>query len=287
MSMIRRGSMSFLLLCVAALPLGGCRGDTKPAETPAATRPDPPPDFQIKPILREFLKNLPADEYLISARQVASAKQFIVDVRQPEEYAGGFIEGAVNVPLRELAVSLRALPSVDRPLAVVCDTGHRSAIGMAVLQMLGYRNARTLDRGIEGWREAGLNVVTAPVPRRGTGPAAPVDAQLQAVLDYYLVDAQLQAVLDYYLVHNLPFNWGAMSGADLTFDQTRKSSTELDPNADTYEQGASFLTDVDELGEFTDAQRRTAKLSKAINLPLRNLTDVLDRIPMRQAVTKI
>ena len=277
MSRIGRGSrVSFLLLyAVAVLPLGGCRSDTKPASAPVATRPEPSADFEIKPVLREFLKNLPSDWHLVSARDVASAKPFVVDVRQPDEYAKGFIEGAVNVPLRELAISLQALPSTDKNTVVVCDTGHRSAIGMAVLQMLGYKNARTLDGGLQAWQQARLAVVTAPVPRRATGQAPNVDTQLQAKLDYYLV-------------HHLPFNWGAMDGPDLTFDQSRQSSAELEPNADTYEQGHSFLTNVDEPSEFYAAQQHgAAKLSEALNLPLRSLPDVLDRIPIQEAITKV
>lgn len=270
----RHGRIPFLLLCLTTvLLLGSCRRDTKPAAEPVATKTEAPADFKMTPVVREFLQRLPADWYLISARDVATTKPFIVDVRQPEEYATGFVEGAVNIPLRQLANSLQTLPDTDRNTVLVCDTGHRSAIAMEVLQMLGYKNARSLEGGLQAWQQAKLAVVTAPVPQRATGPAPKVDGRLQAVLGYYLE-------------HTLPFNWGLMDAAVLTRDQQLQSSAELEPNADSYEQGHSFLTNVDEPSEFETLLHGKAKLAEAINLPLRSLTERLDRIPILQAIAK-
>jgi rhodanese-related sulfurtransferase len=268
-----------LLLCGSLLPLG-CRREATQSSAPAPTSsanvaatPVPPAAFDVKPVLREFLKALPADWYLVSAREVASTKPFIVDVRQPEEYAKGSIEGATNIPIRGLAVNLRALPGKDKPIALVCDNGHRSAIGMAVLQMLGYRNVRTLDRGLRAWNEANLPLVTVPAPAR----------MEQSTPD---IDPALQASLDYYLVHTLPATWGTMGGADLNWDQNQKSSAELEPSWDNFEQGHSYLTDVDDAAEFASAQRASTKVAEAINLPLREIPDVLDRVPMREFVNR-
>jgi rhodanese-related sulfurtransferase len=269
-----------LLLCVGAFLLFGCRRDARPSSAPApespetiSARQDQPAAFDIKPVLQQFLKTLPADGHLVSASEVANTKPFIVDVRQPEEYAKGFIEGAINIPIRELAVNLRSLPPADKSIALVCDNGHRSAIGMAVLQMLGYKNARTVDGGLRAWREAMLALVTAPEPSR-------------RVLSTPEVDGALQASLDYYLVHTLPATWGTMGGADLNWDQSQKSSAELEPSWDNFEQGHSYLTDVDDAATFASAQRAGERLSEAINLPLRDIPDVLDRVPMREFVNR-
>jgi len=48
----------------------------------------------------------------------------IIDVREPAEYAGGHLPGAVNIPLAEL--TLRAELSAA-PVVVVCASGGRSA----------------------------------------------------------------------------------------------------------------------------------------------------------------
>jgi rhodanese-related sulfurtransferase len=273
----RIGRISWLLMLLIGLSvLVGCHREPEPTPAPASARgaiPASPADFDFKPVLREFLKELPADWYLISAREAEAAHPFVVDVREPGEYAQGFIEGAVSIPLRELAANLSALPDRAKPVVVVCDTGHRGAIGMAVLRMLGYSAAKTLDGGLESWRNAGLKVVTAPVPRRATGPTPAVDAQLRAALDYYLV-------------HDLPADWGVIDEPGLTFDRTLKSTTETEANPDSYEQGRSFLADVDDSLGFAAARRVSNKLAESFNLPLRELTDVLDRIPMETFVAK-
>jgi rhodanese-related sulfurtransferase len=263
--------ISFLFVCALMPVLGSCRNDTKSADAPIAVTTAPSSHLDLKPILSQFLQDLPADGYQISARDVASAKPFIVDVRQPGEYAKGFIEGAVNIPLRELTTSLPALPSNDVQTVLVCDTGHRSAIGMAVLQMLGYRHARTLAGGLQAWREANLTVVTAPVPNRTRGQEPRIDPQMQAALGYYLV-------------HTLALNWGAMDVPGLIWDQSLKSSAELEPMADVWDQGRSLPVDVDEPSEFAADQHTTAKLASSINLPLQRLPDVLDRIPMSETI---
>ena len=80
---------------------------------------------------------------------------FIVDVRQPEEFAAGYIEGSINIPLRELGQNLDLLPD-DEPIVVVCGSGHRSTVGMAVLQMLGFEDVTSLAGGINAWTGAEL-----------------------------------------------------------------------------------------------------------------------------------
>ena len=80
---------------------------------------------------------------------------FIVDVRQPEEFAEASIEGAVNIPLRELAQNLDQLPQ-DEPIVVVCGSGHRSTVGMAMLQLLGFGDVKSMAGGVNAWKLAQL-----------------------------------------------------------------------------------------------------------------------------------
>ena len=251
------------ILCLALLaPIGGCGGGSRQASDPAPAAPKAAADPDIRPILVSFLAGLPPNWHLVSAQDLATSKPVIVDVRQPEEYAKGFIGGAVNIALRELAANLRALPAMDGDIVLVCESGHRSAVGMAVLRMLGYKNVRSLEGGMKAWRQAKLSTVTSPVPARVAGAAPPVEPRLQTMFDYYLA-------------RTLPTNWGAMSGPELTEDQKRKSSSELEAQPETFDQGRSVLVDVDEPAEF-----RRAALDKGINLPLRELPDVLDNIPL-------
>lgn len=262
------GRTQLVLLCALALLVTACQKETKRAAPPAATAARSS-EFQIKPTLEAFLRDVPANWYLVSAREVASSHARILDVRDPNEFAQGHIDGSINLPLRSLVAKLDALPSRE-PLVVVCDTGHRSAIGMAVLRMLSYAHVSSLDGGIDGWRDAGLPLVTTPTPAQtGDGGAA--------------VDPQLRASLDYYLAHTLPFTWGTMDGPQLTWDQSLVP--QRDPN--TFQQGHSLLVAVDEPSDFEALKRSSAKLADAINLPLRGLPNMLDRIPMQDFVTQV
>jgi rhodanese-related sulfurtransferase len=242
------------------LPLGGCSQAPPPA-APAGTRPQAAADLDLKPIVRDFLANLPADWNEVSAHDVTTAKPFVLDVRQPDVFAKGFIEGAVNIPLRELAQRLDALPAIDTEIVVACNSGHRGAIGMAILQMLGYKKTRSLAGGMEAWRHANLSTVTGSVPARPAGKAPQVNDRLQAALNYYLV-------------HTLPVSEGAMSPARLTEDQQRKSSMELEEN-DTFDQGRSILMVVDGPEEFA----KVHLTSGAMNFPMRELVDSVESLP--------
>jgi rhodanese-related sulfurtransferase len=263
-----------LLLCAAAASAAACRKDAppQPGSTVTTGAEAPSGRFSIRPVLVEFLKQFPPDGYLISPKDVAGSQPLVVDVREADEYATGFIDGAINIPLRDLPTSLRALPSLDAPVVVACRSGHRSAIGMAMLRMLGYRNARSMDGGLNAWEQTKLPLVTSPVPKRPEGTAPKVDGQLQAALHYYLV-------------HTLPANWGVMDPPTLTWDQARKSSAELEPMADVFDQGRSALFVVDEPSQFAAAKRGTTKLEKAVNTPLQQLPKVLDEMPSNDTLT--
>lgn len=255
------------VLCLAALaPLVGCGGGPGPAGAPAPIALKAAADPEIRPILVGFLADLPANWHQISPQDLAKSRPVVVDVRQAEEYAGGFIDGAINVPLRELAANLRALPAMDGDLVLVCESGYRSAVGMAILRMLGYTNVRSLEGGMKAWRQAELSTVTTPVPARPAGAAPPVDARLQAMFDYYLT-------------YTLPIAWGAISPVALTEDQKRKSSSELEAQPETFDQGRSVLVDVDDPADF-----RKAALDKGLNVPLRELPETLDTIPLEENI---
>lgn len=57
---------------------------------------------------------------------------FLVDVREPEEFAKGFIPGAVNIPLHSLQQQLARLPG-NRPVVVYCQVGLRGYLAERLL----------------------------------------------------------------------------------------------------------------------------------------------------------
>lgn len=112
-----------------------------------------------------FLTNLPPDYQAITpaalkARLEAGETPFLLDVREPEEFATGYIAGAVNVPIRTVARSLDRLPkSKSTEIITVCPSGFRSAQVTMGLTLLGYTNVKTMVLGMREWNGQRFPVV--------------------------------------------------------------------------------------------------------------------------------
>jgi rhodanese-related sulfurtransferase len=82
----------------------------------------------------------------------------LLDVREPDEWQAGHIEGAVHIPLGELPSRLAEVPD-DGELVVVCRSGARSAQAVAWLAQNGYE-ALNLRGGMGAWAAAGREMVS-------------------------------------------------------------------------------------------------------------------------------
>ena len=95
--------------------------------------------------------------HLITAEEAASMMEketeyIIVDVRRPDEYAEGYIPGAVNIPNEEIGSERPPeLPDTDRLLLVHCRTGIRSRQAAEKLVSLGYTRVYDFG-GILSWK---------------------------------------------------------------------------------------------------------------------------------------
>jgi len=95
---------------------------------------------------------LRGDMPVASWEQLSGTQAIILDVRDPDEYAAGHIEGAINVPLNQLRERLRELPR-DREIWVNCAVGQRSYYAQRLLLQHGFQ-VRNLSGGYEtywGW----------------------------------------------------------------------------------------------------------------------------------------
>lgn len=71
------------------------------------------------------------------------AAERLIDVRSAGEYAGGHIEGALNLPLDRLAQDIaRTVPDRATALLLYCQSGGRSSMACQVLQQMGYTQVR-------------------------------------------------------------------------------------------------------------------------------------------------
>jgi len=112
---------------------------------------------------------------------------FILDVRTTAELKeSGHIEGAVHIPLNELAQHIDLLPNMDTPIVTYCGTGWRATIAMTALHGMGWTNVRALKALYSDWVDAG-NPVAEGVPEAMVLDVAQPDAALVAAADAYLV----------------------------------------------------------------------------------------------------
>lgn len=96
-----------------------------------------------------------ADELI--SRIEAETAPMILDVRTPEEFAEGHIQGAINIPFTELAARASELEMEGSDeLVVYCQSGRRAGIAEATLAELGFTNVRDLEGHIAAWKEAEL-----------------------------------------------------------------------------------------------------------------------------------
>lgn len=86
----------------------------------------------------------------------------VLDVRNPDEYEGAHVPGAVLIPLGELDQRLSEVPEGD-PLYVICAMGGRSLAATKALVDAGYR-AVSVSGGTNGWIERGGEVRTGSEP---------------------------------------------------------------------------------------------------------------------------
>ena len=86
-------------------------------------------------------------------------KVTIIDVREESEWEQGHIPGAVHLSKGTIERDVeRMFPDVDAELILYCGGGFRSALAADNLTKMGYTNVISMDGGMRGWREAGLDV---------------------------------------------------------------------------------------------------------------------------------
>jgi len=90
----------------------------------------------------------PAD---IAAEQTAG-QAHVIDVRSPQEWAGGHIAGALHIPVDDIQKRLSEVPRDGRKLFVICAGGGRSQAAAAFLANRGYLNVHNVEGGMNSWK---------------------------------------------------------------------------------------------------------------------------------------
>lgn len=77
---------------------------------------------------------------------VVRAPGLWIDVRTPEEFSQGHLQGALNLPVSEIAHTIaRVAPNKDTPLHLYCRSGRRVRYAEEILRAMGY--TRIINHG--------------------------------------------------------------------------------------------------------------------------------------------
>jgi rhodanese-related sulfurtransferase len=107
--------------------------------------------FNCKQVEKEAIVELITVEEMDSL--LAMGKVQLVDVRTPEEYAKGYIEGAVNIDFRdENFEDLITKIDKTKPVIVYCARGGRSSRCASYMKKAGFTKIYDLDGGITEWK---------------------------------------------------------------------------------------------------------------------------------------
>lgn len=75
-----------------------------------------------------------------------------LDIRDKEEHDAGHIEGSLNVSRGTLEMNVESqIPDLDATVLCYCNAVNRGALSAATLKRMGYRNAKFIDGGLNGY----------------------------------------------------------------------------------------------------------------------------------------
>ena len=136
------GAAALVVACSPAAPAASSSPGAPAASAPAGS-----------------LQALQADVSAAEALALRKSGAFILDVRQPDEWAAGHIPDATLIPLGELASRVNEVPK-DRQVVVVCRSGNRSAQGREILLGAGHPSVTSMAGGMNDWAAAGYPTAT-------------------------------------------------------------------------------------------------------------------------------
>jgi adenylyltransferase/sulfurtransferase len=85
----------------------------------------------------------------------------LLDIREKEEIAQGYIRGTVFLPQAQIDEKVETLlPDKSIPVVVYCAGGIRSLAAARLMRGKGYVHVFSMAKGINGWKEAGHEIVS-------------------------------------------------------------------------------------------------------------------------------
>jgi rhodanese-related sulfurtransferase len=99
----------------------------------------------------------------VDVKQAATLQRqgsLLLDVREPDEFAEVHAKDATLIPLNQLPSRLSEIARYkNKPVAVICRSGRRSAKGAEILRNAGFTQVANVEGGTTAWIDAGLPVI--------------------------------------------------------------------------------------------------------------------------------
>lgn len=86
-----------------------------------------------------LFQNLFGGGKTVDLKVIIEQGAFLVDVREPGEFAEGTAKGAVNIPLGSVATELTKFKGKEN-IVVFCRSGNRSGQAKTILEQNGFKN---------------------------------------------------------------------------------------------------------------------------------------------------
>ena len=139
-----------ILLLALAVAIAGCTSQVKePVKTPGE-----------QTVAKTAIRNIsPEEAYDLIQKNKGNPDFVILDVRTPQEFFKGHIEGAVNLDFysKSFRDELNKLNKTKTYL-VYCRTGYRSGLAAEIMEELGFKNIYNMKGGIVKWKAKGFPV---------------------------------------------------------------------------------------------------------------------------------
>jgi rhodanese-related sulfurtransferase len=94
---------------------------------------------------KRIVKTVTEEEFRAGYR-----KAQLIDVREANEFDGGHILGARNIPISQMKMRMKEIRP-DMPVYLYCQSGLRSARAAQALHRKGYRDLTQLQGGFKKW----------------------------------------------------------------------------------------------------------------------------------------
>lgn len=84
---------------------------------------------------------------------------YLIDVREDHEWTTGHIPTAIHIGKGIIERDIeKTIPDAQAKIVVYCSGGFRCALVADTLQKMGYHDVHSLDKGSQGWVDAGYKL---------------------------------------------------------------------------------------------------------------------------------